>query len=473
MNWRLLFFCLIIALFIILPGFMENNDLMRFQAVSTSSDPSRKEAVSYATAKGTFIQWWLVEQWTDEIWDRECRILREAGMKYIILAPTAFLKKDEATGREKLVTIYPTQQKGFEIMKNAKGGDYPDIVDACLKSASKNGLKVFLGLNFGDAWWSRNHDADWIMKRVHEGNLVAEELWRLYRPIYGDTLYGWYWCWEVDNFSFKSVDHWNSKKILADAIKAQIDFLESSGIRLPFMLAPFMDWRLGTPEGYGRMWEYVLANSGLKAEDIFCPQDCIGSRKLTIYNYTRWFAELRKAVDKVPGLRFWADTETFDIRDETSAPLNRVIRQMNDVRPYVDDWITFSYSHYYSPNVIMPGYHQTYVDYVNSGVLEGIPPSAPSGLTVKALGEGRINLSWQPASDNIGVCGYYIFRNGSRIAKIQAQRATSPETVSGPATSLTMDGSQTWKTDTFEVQAFDFAGNVSAKAGMDTFTAQK
>ena len=473
MNWRLLVFCFIFTLIITLPGFMSNEARMQSEAVFASEALSQSGTASHAIANGTFIQWWMVEHWTEETWDRECRILREAGMKYIILAPTAFLRKDESTGREKLLTIYRTQQKDFEIMKGANGSDYPDVVDACLKSASKNGIKVFLGLNFGDAWWWKNHDIKWLQKRIQEGNLVAEELWKLYHPVYGDTLYGWYWCWEVDNFSFKNVDFWNSKKILAEAIKTQTDFMETSGIRLPFMIAPFMDWRLGTPEGYGRMWEYVLANSGLKDGDIFSPQDCIGSRKLSLDNYTRWFAELRKAADAVPGLRFWADTETFDIRDWTSAPLNRVIRQMNDVRPYVDDWITFAYSHYYSPNVIIPGYHQTYVDYVNNGVLEDVPPSAPAGLTVEDLGKGRIKLVWEPASDNMGVCGYYIFRNGWQIAKNQALRASSPETVKSPATSFTLEVSQAWKTDVFEVQAFDFAGNVSDKAAYKYLTARR
>ena len=214
------------------------------------------------------------------------------------------------------------------------------------------------------------------------------------------------------------------------------------------------------------MWKYVLTNSGLKAGDVFSPQDCIGSQKLKMDNYTQWFAALRKAADSVPGLRFWANTETFDISDWTSAPIKRFIRQMNDVSPYVDDWVTFAYSHYYSPNVIMPGYHQTYMDYVKTGVLEEIPPTAPASLSVQVMSDGRIKLEWEPATDNVGVCGYYIFKNGHKVAKTQALRAGSPRKVEGPATSIILEEIQFWETDVFEVQTFDFAGNVSGKVMM-------
>jgi len=464
MRWRVLVFCFIFFLVTILPGFLSDKSTGQIQTVYLSSNLSRSQIASHPIANGTFIQWWLTESWTDEIWDSECQILSEAGMKYIILAPTAFLKDDLVTGQRKIHTIYPTQQKNFAVLKGENGVDYPDVVEACLKSASKYGLKVFLGLNFSDEWWRKNNNDKWLKERISEGNLVAEELWRLYRPVYGDTLYGWYWCWEVDDFFFRSMGFWDPKQILADAIKAQIDFMEAAGIRLPLMLSPYMDWRFGTPEWYGKMWEYVLTNSGLKAGDIFSPQDCIGSRKLTMDNYTRWFAQLRKAVDKVPGLRFWANTETFDIGDWTSAPLSRVIRQMNDVSAYVDDWVTFAYSHYYSPNVIVPGFHQTYTDYVNSGILEDIPPSAPEGLRGEFLQDGRLQITWEPSLDNVGVCGYYIFRNDRQIAKIQALRVSRPGTAKNPETSVILEKNQFRENDVVEVRAFDFAGNVSDKA---------
>ena len=77
-------------------------------------------------------------------------------------------------------------------------------------------------------------------------------------------------------------------------------------------------------------------------------------------------------------------------------------------------------------------------------------PSVPAGLKL-ALAAKSINLSWNAATDNAGVSGYNIYRNGSFLT------ATS-----GPAYSDTAvtQGS----TYSYTVAAYDAAGNVSAKS---------
>ena len=47
---------------------------------------------------------------------------------------------------------------------------------------------------------------------------------------------------------------------------------------------------------------------------------------------------------------------------------------------------------------------------------EDTPPSAPSGLTATATSSSSVNLSWTASTDNIGVTGYNIFRNGTQVA---------------------------------------------------------
>ncbi len=46
---------------------------------------------------------------------------------------------------------------------------------------------------------------------------------------------------------------------------------------------------------------------------------------------------------------------------------------------------------------------------------DGIPPSAPSGLTATATSSSSVSLSWTASTDNVGVTGYNIFRNGIQI----------------------------------------------------------
>ncbi|HHW49480.1 MAG TPA: DUF4434 domain-containing protein [Clostridiaceae bacterium] len=415
-------------------------------------------------AGGTFIQWWLVKDWDDEKWTSELNILKEAGMEYIVLTPTAFYKADKVKGEGRTYTLYPSSSEGFEVMQDGSGNKYHDIVDACLRNAEKAGMKVFLGLNFSEDWWSKRRDVDWIFARMREGNTVADELWDLYRDKYPNAFYGWYWTWEVDNGYFKNLDFSGSKRILANAIKIHLDHFDATGKHLPFMLAPYMDWRLGTPRGYAKMWEYVFENSGLKEGDIFCPQDSIGAGGLNKGNYAKWFSELKKAVDTKPGLRFWADIETFDIHDWTSITINDFVEKMEKLQPYVENFIAFSYSHYYSPNITNPGFHETYLDYVMNGIVENNPPSAPESVAAHIEGIRTVILNWNPSEDDTGVCGYYVYRNGVLIANNQVKRKDGTEGTETAPASLRDTLPEKGKEFVYEVQAYDFAGNLSEKS---------
>jgi fibronectin type 3 domain-containing protein len=47
------------------------------------------------------------------------------------------------------------------------------------------------------------------------------------------------------------------------------------------------------------------------------------------------------------------------------------------------------------------------------------PPAAPSGLTAKAASSPRrVKLSWSPSTDDVGVTGYQVYRNGAVIATV-------------------------------------------------------
>jgi chitodextrinase len=77
------------------------------------------------------------------------------------------------------------------------------------------------------------------------------------------------------------------------------------------------------------------------------------------------------------------------------------------------------------------------------------PPSTPTGLTASGTTSSSTNLSWGASSDNVGVTGYDVLRNGSTIA-----------TVTG--TSYTATGLTASTAYSFQVKARDAAGNLSA-----------
>jgi len=75
-------------------------------------------------------------------------------------------------------------------------------------------------------------------------------------------------------------------------------------------------------------------------------------------------------------------------------------------------------------------------------------PTVPTNLIATPISSSQINLSWKISTDNIGVVGYRIFRNGIQIGTSSKIYFTDRKLVA--ATSYT-----------YNISAFDAAGNVS------------
>jgi hypothetical protein len=85
------------------------------------------------------------------------------------------------------------------------------------------------------------------------------------------------------------------------------------------------------------------------------------------------------------------------------------------------------------------------------------PPTVPTGLTATALSSSQINLSWTASTDNVGVTGYNIYRGGIKIGT--APSITYQDTGLAASTSYT-----------YNVSAFDAAGNTSAQSAAASAT---
>jgi chitodextrinase len=76
-------------------------------------------------------------------------------------------------------------------------------------------------------------------------------------------------------------------------------------------------------------------------------------------------------------------------------------------------------------------------------------PAVPANLTATAVSPSQIDLAWTVSTDNVGVAGYQIYRNGVGVGSTDA--ATYSDTGLNASTSYT-----------YAVAAFDTAGNISA-----------
>ncbi len=358
---------------------------------------------------GSFIQQWFVADWDDARWDKEMIMLKEAGIEYLVYGPAHYTNaNDEAS------TSYPSSLVG--------SGSQADIIDKCLKSAQKNGVKIFLGLNFNERWWNADYGEEWLTAQMEIGNRVADELVALYKSKYSDAMYGWYWVWEVDNLNWTTLER---QDFLAKALNTNLDHLSQITPQMPFMLSPFMNEKLGTASQYRSMWQYVFARTHFRNGDIFSPQDCVGAGGLSINSVANWFSELGTAVKTKSGLKFWGNVETFDQKYWISSPLTQVQKQMEIVNDYVSNIICFAYSHYYSPYVVDKNYHKTYLEYCKTGKLEATAPARVQSVRVEQTTEG-VNVVWTNPTDMNTVSGYSIYKNGTLLNKVQVKLAWTP-----------------------------------------------
>jgi len=416
---------------------------------------ARKIGAEKAVADGSFIQTGLCCSWTDERWQKEFSAMKEAGMHYLVIGAAAVTSR---SGR--IHTFYPSKLPNTEMSKRVNGND---IADICLRNAEAAGIKVFIGIGFDDKWWKGpGFDTTWFYNQMEFDNKVCDELYERYKNKYPNAFYGWYWFYEISNDNISQTD----QNVIVKAMNMQLDHLTAANKKLPFMWCPYMNSELGTPEEYAAMWKNVFSKLHTSDGDIFAPQDCVGAGGLKLDEVESWFSELRKAVDTKPGLKFWSDVETFDHTDWTSATIDRYISQMEIEQPYVDNFITFAYCHYHSPYNTDSGYQTTYLEYLETGKLDSIAPSVPVNLKAKYRSPKQVVLNWDASSDNIGVCGYYILCNGKKLHKIQVRQEDDRGKNKIPLTSFTDENVEPNTTYAYQVQAFDFANNVSGEASI-------
>jgi fibronectin type 3 domain-containing protein len=95
-------------------------------------------------------------------------------------------------------------------------------------------------------------------------------------------------------------------------------------------------------------------------------------------------------------------------------------------------------------------------------LLDTTPPTVPTGLTATVISQSQVNLSWSGSTDaGTGMGGYYVIRNGSNVATVNASTTTFSDT-----------GLPGFATYTYAIEAFDLASppNVSAQSNTASAT---
>ena len=99
--------------------------------------------------------------------------------------------------------------------------------------------------------------------------------------------------------------------------------------------------------------------------------------------------------------------------------------------------------------------------YTFSTGAETTAPTVPGNLNATAISGTQVNLTWSASSDNTGVRGYGIYRNGTLIATVDKDTLSYSDANLTPSTNYT-----------YRVDAFDGSANHSAQSASRSATTQ-
>lgn len=380
---------------------------------------------------GSFLQPELGDQWSNAEWEDEFQYMKDVGMDHLILQWSANTEFGTA--------VYPTTVSGLTQETSQ------DVVAKALQMGEEYGLDIYIGLQLNHEWFvNYTNNVAWLDEEAGVASDLIEDLWNQYSGY--DSFKGWYLSFEVDNWNLPDATSWQR---MANFYNDVTTVAHTVSPGLPIMISPFYNVSGGlNPSGWQTMWEYILSRTDI---DILALQDGIGAGHAATSDLASWFAATHNAITASgSGTALWADTETFNM-DFRPMDMRLMLDNMLAVEPYVSHYTSFSFNHYMSPQTVNPLYYETYADYVASGSMDSVAPTIPAGLMATAIDSMTVNLNWSSSTDNTGVVGYQIYRNGELVHASYTAAVSFVDKQLTPGTSYT-----------YAVRAFDAAGNLSA-----------
>ncbi len=266
------------------------------------------------------IQGWMFEL-TPEDWDRELDAMRHVGLDTLIIQ---YLQYNDTN----LIPTDPTAT---------------DPTREILRYADVHKMRVFIGTKADDGWWK--WDEAYLKKSLAE----RKALTTMMQERYGEhrSFGGWYFTEEASGFLTpeKVVQLRGYFRELSDHCKALRD--------QPVGFAPFFS-DITPLEDMRRIYSGLLDGAGI---DIMMVQDGVGARGWDekLEEKIVPFFQMYQEICKKTGVTLWCDLESFEREDMKkeygfiATEIERVVRQLKAVDPYVEKFVTFDFFHYMSP----------------------------------------------------------------------------------------------------------------------------
>lgn len=274
---------------------------------------------------GSWFEFQHCWSWESGYWDKECAAftseqwqgkiaeMAEIGMQYLVLLSVAQEGKSFYPSG-----ILPKKELGCK-----------DPMEAVLSAADKHGIRFFISGGFFDERIGALAGESGIKQRMKALGEIVEK--------YGShpSFYGWYWPNEAElNPYFKEdfIRYVNQTSEVARMLKPGSKVL----------IAPFGTRRAKNDDAFVKQLEQMDV-------DCIAYQDEVGVQKSKPEETAAFYEILRKAHDRVPQRKLWADVEIFDFEGTVyksnliPAPFQRVEQQLKAVSPYVDEILVYQY----------------------------------------------------------------------------------------------------------------------------------
>ncbi len=265
--------------------------------------------------------WNPICRWfSDEQWEAKIDEMASLGMKYIVMMCSSIVYPEFSESYFK-TDIYP-----FANMTSK------DPIGALMRAAERNGMKVFMSCGFYGTWTQTRDNMvnPEVQKRAFQ---AMEELYALYGK--SDAFYGWYLPDELGMVPYYTED-------FIKYVNEYRAFARSIDPSKLMLIAPYGTRNVIADDNFLGQLERLDC-------DIIAYQDEVGVRKSVPEETNTFFAELRKAHDKVGRSALWADMEVFEFEGDVyksalyAANMERIERQIKSISPYVDEILIYQY----------------------------------------------------------------------------------------------------------------------------------
>ena len=208
----------------------------------------------------SFIQSWYCEDWDTERWLHELSMLKDVGIKEVIIQNTV------DTTPAKKFSSYNTTLVGYT-------SNDVDLLENALGVADALGMKVRVGTADNDDWWSKGAtDRVWLENEANTNKRIIDEITAKYasHPSFG----GWYLSYEISNITATTSTEQANLNTFFRTIVSEMKLKTPNNT---VMLSPFYNSKLsiqGSLTNWAKAIETIFSGTGV---DILALQDSVGT----------------------------------------------------------------------------------------------------------------------------------------------------------------------------------------------------